>query len=123
MALTSKPNSPITPRAKRLASVIDNQGICGHDQKDGEDRYGKSYEHQDIARGNSCAHVALDIQQRCDPKEAQRKDHDTLHEVRESCHDSYHGCPSLSSVPFCYLYSAEGEEGVFSEVRIHDPAG
>ena len=27
-------------------------------------------------------HVGLDIQQRCDPKEAQREDHDALHKVR-----------------------------------------
>ena len=35
-----------------------------------------------VVRRNSCAHVALDIQQRCDPKEAQREDHDALHKVR-----------------------------------------
>jgi len=111
VALTSKPNPPITPRAERLASVIHKQGIRGDDQKNGEDGYGKGYEHQDIARGNSCAHVALDIQQRCDPKEAQHKDHDALHKVRESCPDSYHGCPSLSPAPLSCLYSPECVEG------------
>jgi hypothetical protein len=59
----------------------------------------------------------LDIQQRCDPKEAQRKDHETLHKVRESGPDSYHGCPSLSPAPFSYLYSPECVEWAFSEVR------
>jgi hypothetical protein len=49
--------------------------------------------------------VALDIQQRCDPKEAQREDHDALHKVRESGPDSFHGCLSLSPAPFSYLYS------------------
>src|SRR5918992_3252098 len=111
VALTSKPNPPITPRAKRLASVIDKQGIRGDDQKNGEDGYGYGYDRQDLVRRNSCAHVALDIQQRCDPKQAQREDHDGLHKVRECGPDSYHGCPSLSRAPFSYLYSPECVEG------------
>ena len=82
VALTSKPNPPITPRAKRLASVIDKQGIRGDDQKNGEDGYGYGYEHQDLVRPNSSVHLASDIQQRCDPKEAQREDHDALQKVR-----------------------------------------
>jgi hypothetical protein len=67
--------------------------------------------------------VALDIQQRCDPKEAQREDHEALHKVRESGLDSYHGCPSLSPAPIHYLYSPECLEGKFSEVRIHQGPG
>ena len=43
--LTSKPNPPIAPRAKRLAPVIDKQGIRGDDQTNGEDGYGYGYEH------------------------------------------------------------------------------
>jgi hypothetical protein len=82
VALTSKPSPPITPRAKRLASVIDKQGIRGDDQKNGEDGYGNGYEQQDLVRRNSSAHLALDIQQRCDPKEAQREDHDAHQKVR-----------------------------------------
>jgi hypothetical protein len=117
VALTSKPSAPITPRAKRLASVFDKQGIRGDDQKNGEDGYGYGYEHQDLVRGNSCAHMALDIQQRCDPKKAQRKDHDALHKVRESCPDSYHGCPSLSPAPFSYLYSPKCVEGCSQKFR------
>ena len=116
-ALTSKPNPPITPRAKRLASVFDKQGIRGENQKNGEDGYGNGYERQDLVRGNSCAHVASDVQQRCDPKEAQRKDHEALHKVRESGSDSYHGCPSLSPAPFSYLYSPGCVEGKFLELR------
>jgi hypothetical protein len=106
VALTSKPNPPITPRAKRLASVIEGkQGIRGPDQKNGQDGYGYGYERQDLVRGNSFAHVALDIQQRCDPKEAQSEDHEALRKVRESGPDSYHGCPRLSPAPFSCLYS------------------
>jgi hypothetical protein len=122
VALTSKPNPPITPRAKMLASYIHKQGIRGHDQKNGQDGYGYGYERQDLLRGNSCAHVAMDVQQRCDPKEAQRKDDDTLHKVRESCPASYHGCPSLSPASFSYLYSPECVEGEFSEVYIQKAA-
>jgi hypothetical protein len=61
VALTSKPNPPIAPRAKRLASAIDKQGIRGTDQANGEDGYGYCYEHQDLARRNPSAHLASDI--------------------------------------------------------------
>jgi hypothetical protein len=101
-----------------LASVIHKQGIHGHDQKDGQDGNGYRYEHQDLVRGNPFAHVALDIQQRCDPNKAQRKDHEALHKVRESCPDSYHGCPSLSPAPFTYLYSPKRREGTFYDVEL-----
>jgi hypothetical protein len=40
VALASKPNPPIAPRAKRLASVINKQDIRDNDQTNGEDRYG-----------------------------------------------------------------------------------
>ena len=115
-ALTSKPNPPITPRAKRLASVFDKQGIRGENQKNGEDGYGYGYERQDLLRRNSCVHVASDVQQRCDPKEAQREDHDALQQVRESGPDNYHGCHSLSPAPFSCLYSPKCVEKEFSEV-------
>src|SRR5829696_9597789 len=120
VALTSKPKPPITPRAKRLASVIEGkQGIRGHDQKNGEHGYGYGYEYQDLVRRNSCAHVASDVQQRCDPKEAQREDHDALHKVRENGLDSYHGCSSLSPAPFSYIYSPKCVEEEFCELRRH----
>ncbi len=82
MALTTKPNSPITPRAKRLASVIDKQGIRGDDQTDSEDGYGYGHEHQALVRRSTCAQLAPDIQQRRDPKEAHREDHGALQKVR-----------------------------------------
>jgi hypothetical protein len=116
-ASTSKPNPPLTPRAKRLASVIDEQGIRGDDQTNGEDGYGYGYEHQDLVRRNPSTHVASDIQQRCDPKEAQREDHDALQKVRESGPDSYHGCPSLSPAPLSCLYSPKCLEEEFCELR------
>jgi hypothetical protein len=121
VVLTSKPNPPITPWAKRLASVIDKQGIRGDDQKNGEDGYGNGYEHQDFVRRNSSAHVALDIQQCCDPKEAQREDHNALQKVWESGPDNCHACPSLSPAPFSCLYSPNVVEEEFSEVHFHDP--
>jgi hypothetical protein len=63
--------------------------------------------------------VALDIQKRCDPKEAQHEDQEALHKVRESCPDSYHGCPSLSPAAFSCLYSPKCVEVEFSEVRLY----
>ena len=80
--LTSKPNPPIAPRAKRLASVVDKQGIRGDDQTNGQDGYGYGYEHQDLVRRNSSTHLASDIQQRRDPQEAHREDHGALQEVK-----------------------------------------
>jgi hypothetical protein len=82
VALTSKPNPPIAPRAKRLASVINKQDIRDNDQTNGEDRYGYGYDDQDRGGRNPCAHMASDIQQRRDPKEAQCEDHGALQEVR-----------------------------------------
>src|SRR3712207_4557822 len=57
---------------KLRASVIDKQDIRDDDQTNGEDGYGYGHDHQDRGRPNSCAHLASDIQQRRDPKEAQR---------------------------------------------------
>src|SRR5215208_6151114 len=97
VALTSKPNPPITPRAKRLASVIDNQGIRDNDQTNGEDRYAYGYEHQDRGRRNSSAHLASDIQQRRDPKEAQREDEVSSRVVDLGCTHSTGPLPKSTS--------------------------
>ena len=65
MASTSKPNSPFTPRAKRLASVFYKQGIRGHDQKTARTEMDMAMNTKILCDVTPFAHVALDVQQRC----------------------------------------------------------
>ena len=71
----SKPNPPIAPRAKSLAATDNVKGVRRGNQANGEDGYGDGYEHQGFVRISPSAHLALDIQQRNDPKRSQREDY------------------------------------------------